>query len=63
MYKIPEAIKSEDAASMWVRAFGSSALADDALCRLCGGLTVYSPLVRNNIGPGKKVGVVGLGGL
>lgn len=30
---------------------------------LCGGLTTYSPLVRNSIGPGSKVGVVGLGGL
>ncbi|GFZ43254.1 alcohol dehydrogenase (NADP+) [Saitozyma sp. JCM 24511] len=30
---------------------------------LCGGITVFSPLVRNGIGAGKKVGVVGLGGL
>ncbi|KAN0066313.1 alcohol dehydrogenase [Thecaphora frezii] len=30
---------------------------------LCGGLTVYSPLVRNGAGPGKKVGIVGIGGL
>ncbi|CAI4709245.1 BAQ_1a_G0043450.mRNA.1.CDS.1 [Saccharomyces cerevisiae] len=30
---------------------------------LCGGLTVYSPLVRNGCGPGKKVGIVGLGGI
>lgn len=30
---------------------------------LCAGLTVYSPLVRNGAGPGKKVGIVGLGGL
>lgn len=30
---------------------------------LCGGLTVYSPLVQNNAGPGKRVGVIGLGGL
>ncbi|RYP00171.1 hypothetical protein DL764_006602 [Monosporascus ibericus] len=30
---------------------------------LCGGLTVYSPLVSNGAGPGKRVGVVGLGGL
>ena len=34
-----------------------------ACSMLCGGLTVYSPLVRNGIGPGKKVGVVGIGGL
>lgn len=30
---------------------------------LCGGLTVFSPLVRNGAGPGKKVGIVGVGGL
>lgn len=30
---------------------------------LCAGLTVYSPLVENGAGPGKKVAVVGLGGL
>jgi hypothetical protein len=31
--------------------------------RLCGGLTVYAPMIRNGAGPGKKIGVVGLGGL
>ncbi|CED82659.1 Alcohol dehydrogenase, class V [Phaffia rhodozyma] len=30
---------------------------------MCAGLTVYSPLVRNGCGPGKKVGIVGIGGL
>lgn len=30
---------------------------------LCGGITVYSPLKHWNAGPGKKVGVVGIGGL
>jgi len=30
---------------------------------LCGGVTVYSPLRKNGCGPGKKVGIVGLGGL
>jgi alcohol dehydrogenase (NADP+) len=30
---------------------------------LCAGITLYSPLVRNGAGPGKKVGIVGLGGL
>lgn len=30
---------------------------------MCGGVTIYSPLVRNGCGPGKKVGIVGLGGL
>ncbi|KAI7521774.1 NADPH-dependent medium chain alcohol dehydrogenase, partial [Hortaea werneckii] len=30
---------------------------------MCAGLTVYSPLVRLGAGPGKKVAVLGLGGL
>lgn len=30
---------------------------------LCGGITVYSPLKRNGCGPGKKVGIVGIGGI
>ncbi|KAF3491713.1 oxidoreductase [Arthroderma uncinatum] len=30
---------------------------------LCAGITAYSPLVRNGCGPGKKVGIVGLGGI
>jgi uncharacterized zinc-type alcohol dehydrogenase-like protein len=30
---------------------------------MCAGITVYSPLRRWSVGPGKKVGVVGLGGL
>jgi alcohol dehydrogenase (NADP+) len=30
---------------------------------LCAGVTTYSPLKRNGCGPGKAVGVIGLGGL
>ena len=30
---------------------------------LCGGVTVYAPLVHNGCGPGKTVGIVGVGGL
>ncbi|KAK7524718.1 chaperonin 10-like protein [Phyllosticta citriasiana] len=30
---------------------------------LCAGLTVYSPLVRLGAGPGKTIGIVGIGGL
>ena len=30
---------------------------------LCAGITTYSPLRRGDVGPGKKVGIVGLGGL
>ncbi|NNG37567.1 NAD(P)-dependent alcohol dehydrogenase [Nakamurella aerolata] len=36
---------------------------DEAAPLLCAGITTYSPLVRWGAGPGKKVGVVGLGGL
>lgn len=36
---------------------------EDAAPMLCAGLTVFSPLKRNNVGPGKHVGIVGLGGL
>ncbi|KAK8865717.1 hypothetical protein IAR55_000863 [Kwoniella newhampshirensis] len=35
----------------------------DAASMLCAGITVFSPLLRNGAGPGKKIGVVGLGGL
>ncbi|KAF8477231.1 zinc-binding dehydrogenase [Kalaharituber pfeilii] len=30
---------------------------------LCGGATVYSPLVHNGCGPGKTVAIIGIGGL
>lgn len=30
---------------------------------LCGGITVFGPLRQNGCGPGKKVGIVGVGGL
>jgi alcohol dehydrogenase (NADP+) len=30
---------------------------------LCAGITAFSPLVRNGAGPGKKVGIVGMGGI
>jgi uncharacterized zinc-type alcohol dehydrogenase-like protein len=30
---------------------------------LCAGITTYSPLKRANVGPGQRVGIVGLGGL
>ena len=34
----------------------------DAAPMMCGGITVYSPLKANGCGPGKKVGIVGVGG-
>ncbi|KAK9458175.1 hypothetical protein V1511DRAFT_491950 [Dipodascopsis uninucleata] len=36
---------------------------DIAAPMMCGGITVYSPLKRNGCGPGKTVGIVGVGGL
>ncbi|KAJ5809067.1 NADP-dependent alcohol dehydrogenase 7 [Penicillium pulvis] len=35
----------------------------DAAPMLCGGITTYSPLRQNGCGPGKKVGIIGVGGL
>ncbi|KAI0404450.1 zinc-binding dehydrogenase [Xylaria palmicola] len=35
----------------------------DAAPMLCAGVTVYSPLSRNGCGPGKSVGIVGVGGV
>ncbi|EME46885.1 hypothetical protein DOTSEDRAFT_149362, partial [Dothistroma septosporum NZE10] len=35
----------------------------EAAPMLCGGITVYSPLVENGCGPGKRVGIIGVGGL
>lgn len=36
---------------------------EEAAPMLCGGITVYSPLKKNGCGPGKRVGIVGIGGL
>jgi uncharacterized zinc-type alcohol dehydrogenase-like protein len=36
---------------------------ENAAPLLCAGITVYSPLVRWGTGPGKRVGIIGLGGL
>src|ERR671918_659283 len=36
---------------------------DRAAPLLCAGITMYSPLRHWNAGPGKRVGIVGLGGL
>lgn len=36
---------------------------DEAAPMLCGGITVFSPLKKNGCGQGKKVGIVGVGGL
>jgi alcohol dehydrogenase (NADP+) len=36
---------------------------DVAAPMLCGGITAFSPLTQNGAGPGKRVGIIGLGGL
>ncbi|KAG8725880.1 NADP-dependent alcohol dehydrogenase, partial [Ceratobasidium sp. 428] len=36
---------------------------EHAASMMCAGLTMYSPLTRQNVGPGSRVGIVGLGGL
>ncbi|GIZ45711.1 hypothetical protein CKM354_000886600 [Cercospora kikuchii] len=36
---------------------------EQAAPMLCGGVTVYAPLKQNGVGPGKRVGVIGIGGL
>ncbi|EPE02634.1 nadp-dependent alcohol dehydrogenase [Ophiostoma piceae UAMH 11346] len=38
-------------------------LSEHAAPMLCGGVTVYAPLIHNGCGPGKSVGIVGVGGL
>jgi len=35
----------------------------EAAPMLCGGVTLYAPLSREGCGPGKKVGIIGVGGL
>jgi alcohol dehydrogenase (NADP+) len=35
----------------------------EAAPMLCGGVTVYTPLKNNDAGPGKNVGIIGVGGL
>jgi alcohol dehydrogenase (NADP+) len=35
----------------------------EAAPMLCGGITSFNPLVKNGAGPGKRVGIVGIGGL
>lgn len=47
----------------WVFPIPDGLKTEEAAPMLCAGLTAYSPLVRNGCGPGKKVGIVGLGGI
>ncbi|KAL4861395.1 hypothetical protein BDV12DRAFT_191112 [Aspergillus spectabilis] len=34
-----------------------------AVSMLCGGITAFSPLLEHHAGPGKRIGVIGIGGL
>jgi len=52
------------------RTFGRFAVAvpnelsdESAAPMMCGGVTTYTPLVEHGAGPGKTVGIVGIGGL
>ncbi|KAB8760582.1 hypothetical protein FH972_026574 [Carpinus fangiana] len=66
----PDGIISQGGYSSHVRAheYFTFAIPDgldtvNAAPMLCAGITVYSPLVRLGCGPGKKVAIVGIGGL
>lgn len=47
----------------WVFPIPEKLVSNEVAPMLCAGITSYSPLVRNGCGPGKKVGIVGLGGI
>ncbi|KAK0389018.1 hypothetical protein NLU13_2595 [Sarocladium strictum] len=47
----------------WVYPIPEKLQSAQAAPMLCAGITVYSPLKRFGAGPGKKVGIVGIGGL
>lgn len=49
--------------SHFVLKIPDSIASEDAAPMLCGGITVFSPLTKNGCGPGKRVGIVGVGGL
>ena len=68
--KFPDGVISQGGYSTTIRthdrfvfAIPEALASEDAAPMLCAGLTVYSPLVRNGTGPGKTVGIVGIGGL
>ncbi|CAN8106408.1 unnamed protein product [Discula destructiva] len=47
----------------WVIPIPDGLASEHAAPMMCGGVTVYSPLKRHGCGPGKTIGVVGVGGL
>lgn len=48
---------------VWAAAIPDSLPADKCGPLLCGGLTVFNPLIQHNLSPTARVGVVGIGGL
>lgn len=68
--KYPDGSKSYGGYSDYARAPGHFVISipdglssAEAAPMMCGGVTTYSPLVKNGAGPGKSVGIVGIGGL
>ncbi len=49
--------------SHWVNALPDGVDLSDAGPLFCGGITVFNPIIQNNIRPTSRVGVVGIGGL
>ncbi|GAM90279.1 hypothetical protein ANO11243_083210 [Dothideomycetidae sp. 11243] len=47
----------------WVIPIPDGLESDVAAPMMCGGITAFSPLKRHGAGPGKKVGIIGVGGL
>jgi len=68
--KYPDGSKSYGGYSDYCRApshfvlkIPDSISSEEAAPMLCAGITTYSPLKQNGCGPGKRVGIVGIGGL
>ncbi|KAL3422580.1 NADP-dependent alcohol dehydrogenase (zinc-binding dehydrogenase) [Phlyctema vagabunda] len=68
--KYPDGSKSYGGYSDYCRAPGHFVIKipdaiplSEAAPMLCGGVTTWCPLVKNGAGPGKRVGIVGIGGL
>lgn len=49
--------------SHWVTPLPEGIVGSDAGPLFCGGITVFNPIVQNNVRPSQRVGVIGIGGL
>lgn len=47
----------------WVIPIPENLPSDIAAPMMCGGITAFSPLKQHDVGPGKSVGIIGIGGL